>query len=454
MIKIAGYILLSIGILAFPRHSYAQKDSIAFKKPVHEDGLGDNEDAFQEVFFEALAQKAIENHEKAILALQKAKKLKPEEAIVYFELGKNQDALKDYLQAEKNLLKALDLKPGNQAILTELYQVYYKTHNHNKAINTAKKLTDFDINYYEDLANLYVLTKDYKKALTALDTLDSRQGSSNYRDSLRRKIFLKSKDKEGHLAYLKQKLKAAPTNTKHYLNLIYFYSENGQVEEAFRVAKQVQEIYPDASEAHLALYKMYMEKKQPDKAIKSMEIVLQSETIGEDVKKKVVIDFIDFVQENPNYRSDLVRILGEELNYGEQSSKQLGEYYIGKDTQAAISAFKKALEANPNDFSVIKNLSLLFIETQQYQETITLIEEKIGLFPSQPILYLLQGVAQNALGNYNKAIETLETGLDMLLENRQMQADFYTQLGIAHKKLGNVKKAKEYEEKAKSLKTD
>ncbi len=454
MIKIAGYILLSIGIFVFPQTSYAQKDTIDFKKPVHEDGLGDNEDAFQEAFFEALAQKAIENYEKAITALQKAKKIKPEEAIVYFELGKNQSALKNYLQAEKNLLKALELKPETQAILTQLYAVYYQTKNYQKAIDTAKKLINFDIIYYEDLANLYVLTKEFDKALAALDTLDSKQGNSSYRDSLRRKIFLKSNNKEGHLAYLKQKIKREPNNKKHYLNLIYFYSENAQVEEAFLVAKQLQEVYPDASEAHLALYKMYIEKDQPTKAIKSMEIVLKSEAIGKDVKKKVVTDFVDFVKENPEYRSDLVKILGEELNYGQQSNKQLGEYYIGKDTQAAISAFKKALEANPNDFSVIKNLSLLLIETKQYQETISLTEEKIGLFPSQPILYLLQGVAQNALGNYNKAVETLEMGLDMLLENKQMQADFYTQLGIAHKELGNAKKAEEYKEKAKSLKTD
>lgn len=454
MKKIGCYILLSVGILNFPLGSYAQKDIEDSQEQINKDDLGNNQDAFQEVFFEALTQKAIENHEKAISALQKAKDLKPKEPVVYFELGKNYGALKQYPQAEKNLLKALELKPNTQSILVELYEVYYRTHNHQKAIATAKKLTKFDLNYYEDLANLYVLTKEFKKALAALDKIDSQQGNSKYRNSLRRKIYTESKDNEAYTAYLKEKIANDPENTKHYLNLIYFYSENQQVEAAFKVAKQLQEIHPDAAEAHLALYKMYIEEDKPEKAIESMQMVLKSENIDEDVKKKVVTDFTAFVKENPSYQSELVKTLGEELNYGEQSSKQLGQYYIGKDNEAAISAFKKALDSNPNDFQVIKQLGLLLVEEEKYEEVVALTNKKMALFPSQPILYLLQGVANNRLGENKKAIEVLEMGVDMVLDNPKMQADFYTQLRLANKKLNNLKAAEKYKQKAESLKTD
>lgn len=51
---------------------------------------------FKMLFFDALAQSAIENPEKAIDLLHKARKADPDKAAVYFELGKNYKTLKQY----------------------------------------------------------------------------------------------------------------------------------------------------------------------------------------------------------------------------------------------------------------------------------------------------------------------------------------------------------------------
>ena len=44
------------------------------------------------------------------------------------------------------------------------------------------------------------------------------------------------------------------------------------------------------------------------------------------------------------------------------------------------------------------------------------------------------------------------TGLDFLIENPQMEADFYQQLRIAYKALGKQDKVQIYQEKAENLK--
>ena len=66
---------------------------------VNVDDLGAVTDEFQEYFFEALKQKAIENYELAITALKKAEQLQPNNAVVFFELGKNYKFLENYGQA-------------------------------------------------------------------------------------------------------------------------------------------------------------------------------------------------------------------------------------------------------------------------------------------------------------------------------------------------------------------
>ena len=47
------------------------------------------DDGFHDLFFEALLQKGIENYDKAIETLDKCKNIQPDNAVTYFELGKN-----------------------------------------------------------------------------------------------------------------------------------------------------------------------------------------------------------------------------------------------------------------------------------------------------------------------------------------------------------------------------
>ena len=56
------------GILLLPQINYGQVD---FNK-TPDDDLGDNEDKFQELFYEALKQKGIENYDRAAEAFQKS----------------------------------------------------------------------------------------------------------------------------------------------------------------------------------------------------------------------------------------------------------------------------------------------------------------------------------------------------------------------------------------------
>ena len=81
-------LILFIGILTFPNSSFSQ-----INEP--EDDLGNVSDEFQELFFEALKQKAIENYDRAVEALQKCIDLDDSQSVLYYELGKNYKYLKN-----------------------------------------------------------------------------------------------------------------------------------------------------------------------------------------------------------------------------------------------------------------------------------------------------------------------------------------------------------------------
>ena len=237
------YILLFIfGLLLFSQATSAQVDSKA--KP--DDDLGNVTDEFQELFYEALQQKAIENYDKAIVALQKCIAIDDSESILYFELGKNYNKLINYGSAEDALKKAISIVPDNEWYLDELYESYAQQKEYSKAIKTIKQLVKYHPDYKEDLAALYVKTKNYKEALKVLDDLDQELGVTDVRDRLRNQIYNATGQKKQQIKNLEDRVDNNPDAEKNYLALIFRYSENNENKKAFETAKKLLEIKPES----------------------------------------------------------------------------------------------------------------------------------------------------------------------------------------------------------------
>ena len=118
-------------------------------------------DEYQDSFYESLKQKGIENHDKAIALLEKCIKLKPNDAVAYFELGKNYLALKEYRSAQDSFEKATQLNPKNKWYWLGIYNVSFETKNYPLAIETIQKIIPFDEEYKElmkNLSNMFGLT--------------------------------------------------------------------------------------------------------------------------------------------------------------------------------------------------------------------------------------------------------------------------------------------------------
>jgi len=441
--------LFILGICLVPQLLVAQVD---FNK-TPDDDLGNVEDMFQEYFFEALKQKGIENYDRAIKALLKCVELDNTKAVVYFELGKNYVKLKNFGAAEEALKKAISKQPENEWFLDELYGVYYQINDYDKALKIVKQLVKFHQDYKEDLVSLYIRNKKYKAALKVLDELDSQLGNSKSRDAMRNKIYNATGDDKDRIENLKERIANNPDNESNYLNLIYRYSEQDKKDKAYETAKRLLKQKPNSHLVHLALYKFYLDANKAQEALASMKKVLTSVKIKPDAKAKVLNDFVAFVKLNPEYEADLLEVTT--LVSGENNGKshaELGQYYLQKgDKINALKQYQLAFEKEGNDFSIIKNLILLQIDAKQYDEVITFAKTVLEIYPSQPIIYLANGVAFNHLNRPKDAIDTLEMGVDYVIDNKQMKADFYKQLSTAYKMTNNIAKSKTFAKKAEQV---
>ena len=76
--------------------------------------------------------------------------------------------------------------------------------------------------------------------------------------------------------------------------------------------------------------------------------------------------------------------------------------------------------------------------------------EASELYPSQPYFYYAHGWALHQQGDHKRALRSLETGLDYLIEDDNLANLFYKALASTHKALGNTSKANSYLSKVKT----
>lgn len=444
-------LIFFFGLIFFPQGNHAQVDFN--KKP--DDDLGNVDDTFQELFYEALKQKGIENYDRSVEALLKCIEIDNTVPVLYFELGKNYNKLKNFGAAEDAFKKAIKKDPDNEWFLDELYAFYASQNDYSKAIKTVKQLVKYHPDYKEDLASLYVRTKNYNDALKILDELDSEFGISVSRDVLRNQIYDITGRKKDQIKNLESRVENNPDKESNYLALIFRYSENNDKEKAFETAKELLKTNPNSQRVHLALYKFYLDDNDTEKAIESMKIVLKSSQIKPDAKLKVLSDFINFVRKNPQYESDLVEVtalVGDSNNA--KTLVELAQYHLKQSDKAkALKYYEEALALQSDNFQILRNVLLLCIDLKQFDKASEKSSEALDKYPSQPIFYLINGVAFNALNQPKKAIGILESGLDYIIDDPKMEADFYKQLSKAYTVLNNTTKAKTFNDKAKQLET-
>ena len=414
-------------------------------------------DKFEDYFYESLKQKGIENYDKAIEALEECSKIKPNDATVYFELGKNYLASKDYENAYKSFEKATQIDPKNKWFWLGIYDVNYQTKNYSQAIITVNKLIEFDQVYKEDLVSLYMNTQQFDKALDLINELNDKVGKSERRESYKMQILSQGKYQNAEITNLIDQINKYPKVESNYIALIKLYSENNEAQKALEITKKLETEIPTSEWAQVGLFKYYLDNKEGSKAVNSMNVVLSSTKIDSKIKHRVLKEFLIFVNTNQQYAIDLEKAMVHfDKDPDVNVAKEIGKYYHNKKQwDKAISYYERALKSNTND-DIETNLLLLqsYIEAKQFELVVKKATTLAETFPTQPQFYYFSGLANNQLKQFKKAKEMLEMGMDFVVGDTLLEVNFNIQLGEAHNGLGDFKKKEMYFSKANQLLKD
>jgi tetratricopeptide (TPR) repeat protein len=404
-------------------------------------------DEYQDSFYESLKQKGIENYDKAIVSLEKCIKLKPNDAVAYFELGKNYLALKEYRNAQDAFEKATQLNPKNKWFWLGIYDVSFETKNYPLAIETIQKIIVFDEEYKDDLISLYMITNQYDKALVAINEMNEKFGKSSDREIYKNQILSQGKYQNAEIGNLIDQIKKNPKEESNYVNLIFLYSKGEETDKALEVAKQLAKEIPNSEWGQVSLFKGYLDDNQADKAIKAMNVILSSAKIDSKIKHRTLNEFLIYVNKNPQYAPDLEKAVSYfDNDKAVNVAREIGKFYHSKNQfENAIKYYEKALKAN-SDIDRETNLLLLeaYTQAKQFEPMTKRAMNMIEVYPSQPQFYYYAGLGNNQLQQFKNAKTVLEMGLDYVVDDTKLEANFNIQLSEAYNGLGDAKKKEEY----------
>jgi tetratricopeptide (TPR) repeat protein len=430
--------------------SHAQeKDNLSDE--INIDNLGNNTDEFQEVFFKAIAQRAVENPMKAIEELERCLKLEPNSTAVFYEMAKNYIDLKAYEKAEKFLLKTLEnpTYKNNVNIHKQLFHVYSMQKSYDKAIDQAKFISKSDPVYFQELANLYLLQNEYQLALDALAKYDAVDGIDEFRDDFRMIIYKEGSILNDGIVFFKKRFQNSKEDTRAATLLMELYRLNNSPQKAIEVGKEIEQYAAYDPEIDVELALAYLVTRDISQAKTYSRKVVESLTLDEKDKVKVINTFKALAIQDPDAQDAFVSVLDSALSSEKSSSSkaELGQFYKSRDKDKALENFKSALRNKPNDFKLIKNILELEMELENYEDVIETSEKALESFPSQSYLYYAKGFALGKLNEHKEAVVVLEEALDYLFDDDHLSQKVYSTLKASYLALGNQAKADEYEQK-------
>ncbi|QOD59660.1 hypothetical protein H9I45_09855 [Polaribacter haliotis] len=215
--------------------------------------------------------------------------------------------------------------------------------------------------------------------------------------------------------YINRALDQEPDNIWMLKQLVKIQVRERNFPEAIKTQQKIIAKYPREREY---LVRLYLQNRDSKSAVSLLNILEKEEVLSANLKR-----------------------LKASLNKRKEEPKA---QKLNTNIQDLVSSFK-----TDKSYKILEEI--LNKSKDNPERLLKFSEEGIALFPAQPFVYLVNGKALNIKKEYKKAVETLQNGIDFVIED-DMEADFYKELSTSYKGLGNKKDERKFLEKYKKLK--
>ncbi|MBL4723928.1 MAG: hypothetical protein JKY73_00685 [Lutibacter sp.] len=279
----------------------------------------------------------------------------------------------------------------------------------------------FQTHFFEALKQKAI--NNYSKAIESLEKcyeIDSASLAVQFELS-KNKLLIKNYF-EAQL-FIDKAIEKNPSNVDLLLHKIAIFKAQRNYKEAIEIQKRVNEIQPVQSDKLVLLYIQNRDFKKAQKLISEIE------------NKALSTQRIKVYKKYFENRRKLSTVLKKENDVVENID---------------IESLKKSY-LQKKEYKTLKEILKIELKKELFEMLFVDSKNGLELFPAQPYLYKMNGLALNKLGKYNEAINVLTVGIDFVIDDIVLEADFYNQLSKSYEGLNKKNEALKYKQKAEKL---
>lgn len=420
----------------------------------------DDQLRFGVFYIDGCAARMKGNIDEALKLFTECKRIDPASAAVKYELARiyHETGVSD--QALLNAKGAAYADPKNEWYQLLLIDCYNALKQYNQSIKLRENLVkNFPLRneFKEDLAIQYSVMGYYDKSLKIYEDLEKQYGINEQIILNKTRLFKNQKKYKDAEAELLRLSISNPEEPRFYSYLADFYIEHNELEKARNMYDRILAIEPNNPVVNLALHDYYSAQGKTAEAFEYLKKAFMNPDLDVITKEAILISFYkksqDAVYRTNGYELAKIMIkvhpLTPEANaiYADyllldRKIKEAGEYY-----------YKSAINEKGN-YRAWEQLIKIDYELSNFDSLEKHSAKAIELFPSQPLVYFYNGIANIQIRNFKKATQSLKDGIEFVSDNKAQMLDFYSSLGDAYNYSKEFEKSDKAFEDALKIDTD
>lgn len=390
---------------------------------------------YLEAFHSAIRLKTVGDIDGAIQGFNNCLAIRQNDDAVHYALAQLQLEKGNKISALEHFSKASSIDPTNIWYVKELAYLHYENQEFEKAVPEFKKLVNYESQNLEWLygyGDCLLRTGKTQDAINVLTKAEDVMGVNPSLSVEKYNLYMQMKKETEALKEISKAREVYPDDPQLIATLVDHYFQKGETQKAVGFLEELVKNDPDNGRAHIALGDIYMQQNKRDAAYVEFRRAFACEDVDVDTKMKLLIAIQESSYKPDQNAIDLMELMVSQHPEDARSYAIKGDYMVASDNKKeAIIAYKKAVEFEKDQFPIWNQLLLLEYQSGDFEELYKDSKTCLTYFTTFPTIYLLHGIGAIQTNHLDEAIESLETGKSLLVNDKPMEAEFYSQLGDA-----------------------
>jgi tetratricopeptide (TPR) repeat protein len=329
---------------------------------------------------------------------------------------------------------AAELDPNNTWYLQELAYMYKELNDAENGAKIYKKLLKIQPHKAEWLFEYAALLEATGKLNEAIDMLNETEKEIGVNSALSiRKyyLYLKLKNEKLALKELEIAKEKNPKDVRIISTEIDYYFDTKQDEKAFKIMEELVEADPTNGNARKLLGDYYLRTNQVTKGIEQYQLAIKCD-LSIDDRMMMAIKLFD-LRAPESLMDELSLYILEVFPENIKAYTFRGDYLQRTNqSKKALDVYLKGIEYDQSKYLIWQEILLIEYELQDFTRLNKDAKRCLELFPNIPNIYLLAAVSANQLKKHDEAIDHLTNGIDFVMNDNLLLAEFHGQFGEAY----------------------